>query len=44
MKPENGIEILESYDQIFLWAVGIPQLVPDHIFLRGLLNGCGITT
>jgi len=37
MMPENGIEILKQYDQIFLGAVGMPELVPDHISLWGLL-------
>ncbi|KGR85077.1 tartrate dehydrogenase [Lysinibacillus odysseyi] len=37
MMPEDGIEILKGYDQIFLGAVGMPELVPDHISLWGLL-------
>ncbi|MDM5232099.1 tartrate dehydrogenase [Lysinibacillus pakistanensis] len=37
MMPDNGIEILKGYDQIFLGAVGMPNLVPDHISLWGLL-------
>ncbi len=37
MMPENGIETLKKYDQIFLGAVGMPELVPDHISLWGLL-------
>ncbi len=37
MMPDNGIEILRGYDQIFLGAVGMPDLVPDHISLWGLL-------
>lgn len=37
MMPENGLEILKKYDQIFLGAVGLPELVPDHISLWGLL-------
>ncbi|MFJ8237636.1 tartrate dehydrogenase [Ureibacillus sp. NPDC094379] len=37
MMPEDGIEILKQYDQIFLGAVGMPDLVPDHISLWGLL-------
>jgi len=37
MMPENGIEILKQYDQIFLGAVGMPELVPDHVSLWGLL-------
>lgn len=37
MMPEDGIDILKGYDQIFLGAVGMPELVPDHISLWGLL-------
>lgn len=37
MMPEDGIETLKQYDQIFLGAVGMPELVPDHISLWGLL-------
>ncbi|MEK5334068.1 tartrate dehydrogenase [Lysinibacillus sp. FSL W8-0992] len=37
MMPDNGIELLKGYDQIFLGAVGMPDLVPDHISLWGLL-------
>lgn len=37
MMPENGIEILKQYDQIFLGAVGMPELVPNHVSLWGLL-------
>ena len=37
MMPKDGIEILKGYDQIFLGAVGMPDLVPDHISLWGLL-------
>jgi tartrate dehydrogenase/decarboxylase / D-malate dehydrogenase len=36
MMPENGLEILESYDAVFLGAVGFPG-VPDHVSLWGLL-------
>jgi len=36
MMPENGLEILKSYEAIFLGAVGFPG-VPDHISLWGLL-------
>lgn len=36
MMPENGLEILKSFDAIFLGAVGYPG-VPDHISLRDLL-------
>ena len=37
MMPQDGIETLKQYDQIFLGAVGMPELVPDHISLWGLL-------
>jgi tartrate dehydrogenase/decarboxylase / D-malate dehydrogenase len=37
MMPENGIEILKGFDAIFLGAVGLPEQVPDHISLWGLL-------
>ncbi|WP_047152297.1 tartrate dehydrogenase [Aneurinibacillus tyrosinisolvens] len=37
MMPENGLETLQNFNQIFLGAVGMPQLVPDHISLWGLL-------
>lgn len=37
MMPEDGIDTLKQYDQIFLGAVGMPDLVPDHISLWGLL-------
>ena len=36
MMPENGLDILRSYDAIFLGAVGDPA-VPDHVSLWGLL-------
>ncbi|HWL25281.1 MAG TPA: tartrate dehydrogenase [Ureibacillus sp.] len=37
MMPADGIETLKAFDQIFLGAVGMPELVPDHISLWGLL-------
>ena len=37
MMPEDGIETLKQFDQIFLGAVGMPDLVPDHVSLWGLL-------
>lgn len=37
MMPKDGIEILKQFDQIFLGAVGMPDQVPDHISLWGLL-------
>ena len=36
MMPEDGIEILEKFDAIYLGAVGYPG-VPDHISLLDLL-------
>ncbi|WP_248928910.1 tartrate dehydrogenase [Paenibacillus hamazuiensis] len=37
MMPVDGINTLKQFDQIFLGAVGMPQLVPDHISLWELL-------
>jgi tartrate dehydrogenase/decarboxylase/D-malate dehydrogenase len=37
MMPEDGIDTLKNFNQIFLGAVGMPKLVPDHISLWGLL-------
>ncbi|WP_026962329.1 tartrate dehydrogenase [Alicyclobacillus herbarius] len=37
MMPADGIQTLSSFDQIFLGAVGMPRLVPDHVSLWGLL-------
>lgn len=37
MMPADGIETLKQYDQIFLGAVGMPHIVPDHVSLWGLL-------
>ncbi|MDQ0340780.1 tartrate dehydrogenase/decarboxylase/D-malate dehydrogenase [Caldalkalibacillus uzonensis] len=36
MMPDNGLDTLKNFDQIFLGAVGFPS-VPDHISLWGLL-------
>jgi tartrate dehydrogenase/decarboxylase/D-malate dehydrogenase len=36
MMPDDGIEQLSKFDQIFLGAVGFPG-VPDHVSLWGLL-------
>ena len=36
MMPENGMDLLRSYDAILLGAIGMPG-IPDHISLRGLL-------
>ncbi|MCC7104005.1 MAG: tartrate dehydrogenase [Chloroflexi bacterium] len=37
MMPNDGLKILESFDAIYLGAVGFPSLVPDHVSLWGLL-------
>jgi tartrate dehydrogenase/decarboxylase/D-malate dehydrogenase len=37
MMPEDGLEILQGYEAIFLGAIGNPKLVPDHVSLWGLL-------
>jgi len=37
MMPEDGITTLKNFDQIFLGAVGMPNLVADHVSLWGLL-------
>lgn len=37
MLPKDGIETLKGFHQIFLGAVGMPNLVPDHVSLWGLL-------
>src|SRR6266498_3368818 len=37
MMPEDGLKVLETFDSIYLGAVGFPRLVPDHISLWGLL-------
>lgn len=37
MMPEDGIEILRSFDAILLGAVGWPAKVPDSVSLHGLL-------
>lgn len=37
MMPADGIDTLKKFDQIFLGAVGMPNLVPDHVSLWGLL-------
>ena len=36
MMPDDGIETLSGFDQVFLGAVGHPD-VPDHVSLWGLL-------
>lgn len=37
MMPDDGIAILKNFNQIFLGAVGMPEQVPDHVSLWGLL-------
>jgi tartrate dehydrogenase/decarboxylase/D-malate dehydrogenase len=37
MMPEDGLQILQSFEAVFLGAVGDPARVPDHISLWGLL-------
>jgi tartrate dehydrogenase/decarboxylase / D-malate dehydrogenase len=37
MMPVDGLKILEKFDAIYLGAVGMPNLAPDHITLWGLL-------
>ena len=36
MMPDDGLDILKTYDAIFLGAIGFPG-IPDHISLWGLL-------
>jgi tartrate dehydrogenase/decarboxylase/D-malate dehydrogenase len=37
MMPPDGLKILEKFDAIYLGAVGMPNLAPDHVTLWGLL-------
>jgi tartrate dehydrogenase/decarboxylase / D-malate dehydrogenase len=37
MMPEDGLEQIRHHGAIFLGAVGMPDLVPDHVSLWGLL-------
>jgi tartrate dehydrogenase/decarboxylase / D-malate dehydrogenase len=37
MMPEDGLDTLKNFQHIFLGAVGMPNLVPDHVSLWGLL-------
>jgi tartrate dehydrogenase/decarboxylase/D-malate dehydrogenase len=37
MMPEDGLEQIKKHDSIFLGAVGMPSVIPDHISLWGLL-------
>jgi tartrate dehydrogenase/decarboxylase/D-malate dehydrogenase len=36
MMPDDGLEVLDDFDAIYLGAVGVPE-VPDHVTLWGLL-------
>jgi len=36
MMPEDGLEILKSFDAIYLGAIGDPR-IPDHITLHGII-------
>ncbi len=37
MMPDDALKILENYDAIYLGAIGMPSLAPDHVTLWGLL-------
>jgi tartrate dehydrogenase/decarboxylase / D-malate dehydrogenase len=37
MMPVEGLKTLEGFDAIYLGAVGMPSLAPDHVTLWGLL-------
>lgn len=37
MMPDDGLKILAPYNAIYLGAVGLPPIVPDHVTLWGLL-------
>lgn len=37
MMPADGVDQLRQFDAIYLGAVGLPAVVPDHISLRELL-------
>jgi len=37
MMPEDGLEQIKGHNAVFLGAVGLPSVVPDHISLWGLL-------
>ncbi|TKH03452.1 tartrate dehydrogenase [Peribacillus simplex] len=37
MLPDDGIDQLKSFEAIFLGAIGLPKVVPDHVALWGLL-------
>lgn len=37
MMPDDGLQILQGFEAIFLGAIGNPKLVADHVSLWGLL-------
>jgi tartrate dehydrogenase/decarboxylase/D-malate dehydrogenase len=37
MMPEDGLQKIRHHDAVYLGAVGLPSLVPDHVSLWGLL-------
>jgi tartrate dehydrogenase/decarboxylase/D-malate dehydrogenase len=37
MMPADALKTLETYDAIYLGAIGMPSLAPDHVTLWGLL-------
>jgi tartrate dehydrogenase/decarboxylase/D-malate dehydrogenase len=37
MMPKDALSVLEGYDALYLGAVGLPDAVPDHVSLWGLL-------
>ncbi len=37
MMPTDALKTLEAYDAIYLGAIGMPSLAPDHVTLWGLL-------
>lgn len=37
MMPEDGLQKIRHHDAVYLGAVGLPSLVPDHLSLWGLL-------
>ncbi len=37
MMPADGMETLRLYDAIYFGAVGLPEAVPDHVSLWGLI-------
>jgi tartrate dehydrogenase/decarboxylase/D-malate dehydrogenase len=37
MMPADGLEQIKKHDSVFLGAVGMPSIIPDHLSLWGLL-------